>query len=108
MLSAGPKYKEYIKDFNFKANKDTIKNKNNIKILGVILQRDLGWDIEIGTICANLHNRLNNIKKVAQYTNFITRKELIFSIVLGKLQYAMPLYTNINNNLITKIHSDND
>ena len=57
MLSARNKYKDFMKNFSFFANNDMIINSNKIKILGVILEQNLNWDIEIGTLCANLHSR---------------------------------------------------
>ena len=104
MLSARNKYKDFMKNFSFYANNDIIYNTNKMKILGVILEQNLNWDIEIGTLCANLHSRLKNIQNISKYLNFHTRKQFISAIVVGKLQYAIPLYTNINNINILKIH----
>ena len=51
MLSARNKYKDFMKNFSFYANNDIIHTTNKMKILGVILEQNLNWDIEIGTLC---------------------------------------------------------
>jgi len=104
MLSARNKLKNFTKDFTFYAVNDLIKNTNKLKILGVILEQNLGWDLEIGTLCSNLQSRIKNINLISKYLNFHTIKQFVYSLVIGKLQYAIPLYNNIKNTDITKIH----
>lgn len=73
--------------------------------MGVILEQNLGWNIEVGTLFANLHNIIYNIKLISKYLDFTTRKQFIYAIVIGELQHILPLYTNIMNSDIIKLHS---
>ena len=51
-----------------------------------------------------LHNRVYNINKLKQFTNFHTRLQFMNAYVIGKLWYMLPLYTQANNENINKIH----
>ena len=51
-----------------------------------------------------LHNRVYNINKLKQFTNFHTRLQFMNAYVIGKLRYMLPLYTQANNENINKIH----
>ena len=51
-----------------------------------------------------LNNRVYNINKLKQFTNFHTRLQFMNAYVIGKLWYMLPLYTLANNDNINKIH----
>ena len=95
---------DHFKDFAFMAKNYEIKAKNTIKILGVILKKDLKWDSQIGNLCGQLHNRIYNIRKLTPVTTFKIRLNFIKSFVVGKLIYAMPIYMGIPNILMDKFH----
>ena len=59
---------------------------------------------QVGTLCANLHHRIHNIKSISKYTNFSTRYVFVKSIVLGKLNYAIPLLSQCTNKQKQKLH----
>jgi len=61
-------------------------------------------ETQIGKICVNLHHRIYNIKKLTPFTYFSTRLQLIKSMVIGKLIYALPLYMQATTGQINKIH----
>ena len=83
-----------MKNFSFYVNNDIIHNTNEMKMLGVILEQNLNWDIEIGTLCANLYSRLKNIQNISKYLDFHTRKQFIISIVIVNFNMQFP-YTLI-------------
>jgi len=62
MITCKPKFKEHFKNFTFRANDDIIHCKSYIKILGITIRDTLDMKTQIGTICANLHHRIHNIK----------------------------------------------
>ena len=99
-----PKFNTLLKNFYFMANGYTIKPSNTIKILGVYLRNDLKIDTQIGRLCAELHNRLYQLKKLTKFTSFSTRNIFIKSYVIGKLLYAMPLYMSCNALNLEKLH----
>ena len=103
-LNYRPKYSLLLKNFFFMACNDKILPSNSIKILGVYIRSDLKLDTQIGKLCAELHNRIFNLKKLTCYTDFRTRNIFIKSYVMGKLMYAMPLYMSCNVANIEKLH----
>ena len=104
MIVTKPKLRDHFKKFTFMAKNYEIKAKNTIKILGVILKKDLKWDSQIGNLCGQLHNRIYNIRKLTPVTTFKIRLNFIKSFVVGKLIYAMPIYMGIPNILMDKFH----
>ena len=96
---------EYIfKNFSFKAENYIIKRSNVIKILGTYVQSDLKLDREISKLSSNLHNRINNLRQIKEYTDFKTRLSFLNSFVIGKMKYMIPLYMNAPAYEIKKLH----
>ena len=71
----------------------------SIKLLGTFIQSDLKIDKEISNLTLQLHNRIYNLKLVSQYTDFQTRLNFMNSFVVGKLNYMLLFYLNINEGL---------
>ena len=86
------------------AGNDLIKNKTFIKILGFTIRNNLDLTTQIGNVCSNLHYWLHNIKQLTNITNMKTRLVFIKSLVLGKLLYAIPLYTQVTLKQLNMIH----
>jgi len=104
MIGYKNKHKKELENFYFFANNDKIINQKSMKILGFTLRYDNNMDTQIGKTCANLHYRLNNIRKLNVYTSFSSRIVFVKSLVIGKLIYAMPLYTQITKKQLSMIH----
>ena len=104
MICHQPKHNDFLKDFFFMAKDDKIENSNSLKILGFVLRYNLDNETQIGNLCASLHNRLHNIKKLLKYTNFTTRLQFVNAIVIGKLLYSLPIYTQLTKAQLNKIH----
>ena len=74
--------------------------------MGAIIQNNLKLDKEIGKLSSQLHNRIHNIRQITKFTTFTTRLKFLNGLVLGKLIYMIPLYSNIdlvNSNRLHKI-----
>ena len=96
--------KNNFKNFTIKADKYVIKPSNTIKILGTYISNNLKLDTEIGKLCSQLHNRINNLNKVKQYTNFQSRLQFMNAFVIGKLRYMLLIYMGADTQNITKLH----
>jgi len=59
---------------------------------------------QLGTLCANLHQRIHTIRQLTPLTTFHTRLQFIKSLVIGKLSYALPIYTQITQCQTIKLH----
>merc|ERR1712239_47365 len=82
------------------AKRHKAKQVQHLKILGYIIQRNLQNDRQINKTISNINNRLFNIKKLGNKSKVKTRKILVKSIVIGKLNYALQLLSL--NTLIIK------
>merc|ERR1712240_403560 len=104
MLSHRPKFNNMLSNFIFMTGNDLIKNKTCIKILGFTIRNNLDLTTQIGNVCSNLHYRLHNIRQLTNITSMKTRLVFIKSLVLGKLLYAIPLYTQVTLKQLNMIH----
>jgi len=86
------------------ADNDKNVNTTSMKILGYVIGHNLDMTTQICNVCINLHYRLYNIKELTNITNMSTR--LVFGklLVLGKLIYTMPLYTQLTLKQLNIIH----
>ena len=55
-------------------------------------------------MCATLHNKLFELRKLSKYTDFKTRLKFVNAYILGKINYLTPLYLSANKQQIDKIH----
>ena len=98
------KYANLFNNFYFNAKGYKIKPSNTITILGVYLRSHLKLYTQINKLCANLHKRLHELRKLNKFTSFETILLFIKLFVIGKLVYAMPLYLNCSVNNIKTLH----
>merc|ERR1712240_336849 len=103
------KYRKDTKKIRMTASGHKVKQVNKAKILGYTLSNDLKHDKHISTLTANINNRLYNIRKISQNSTIKARNILTKAIVIGKLNYCLPLLCNARkaeiidlNTLITK------
>ena len=64
----------------------------------------MSTDNHINSIIPSLHHRINTIKSIQNVTDEKTRLQLANSIVIGKLNHALPLLTNISAYGKAKLH----
>ena len=98
------KYKQTLNNFHFKAEQFKIFSKNTIKILGFYIQSDLKYETEINKLVSTLHNRINTIRQISKYTDFKTRLKFLNANVMSKLNYMLPFYSSITEELTHKLH----
>ena len=81
-----------------------VQAKFKIKILGTWIQKDLNLDTEINNLSSSLHNRINNVQKIKQFTDFKSRLNFLNAYVIGKLIYMLPIYNSAPEYLKNKLH----
>ena len=94
----------FFKNFTFKAGNDIIKNQTNIKILGTIIQCNLGLEKTVNKLSSELHQKIHQIRTITPYNDFSTRARFLNAFVIGKLNYMTPIYSIGNQNNINKLH----
>ena len=53
---------------------------------------------------SNIYNIIHNLRQINKFTNFNTRQKFINGLVIGKLNYMLPLYANASKLNIQKLH----
>ena len=76
-----------------------------VKILGYTMLNNLHHDKHIANITSNKNHRLFNIKKLTTNTTVKTRKILTKAIVIGKLNYCLPLLCNSRQAQLTQLNT---
>ena len=98
------KYRQTLNNFHFKAEQYKIFSINTIKILGFYIQSDMKLDTEINRLVSTLHNRIKTIRQIKKYTDFQTQLRFLNANVLSKLNYMLPFYSFLNDELVHKLH----
>ena len=98
------KYNNTFKNFYFMAGHDKIIPKSSIKILGTYIDQNLKLDKEVSKLASQIHNRINNVRKLTKFTSFTSRLHLLNAFVIGKINYMIPIYSLCNSQNLNKIH----
>ena len=94
LIVCKPKYRKDTKNIQMMASGHKVKQVNKAKILGYTLSNNLNHDKHISALTANINNRLYNIRKITHNTTFKARNILTKAIVIGKINYCLPLLCN--------------
>merc|ERR1712240_428773 len=82
-----------------------VKQVDKVKILAFQIQSNLHNNAQISKTISNINNILYNIRKLGNQTKFKTRRTLVKSIVIGKLNYVLPLLSNSTKQQLHKLNS---
>ena len=104
LIICNKKLRNQYDKISFEAGNYTIKQDKYIKILGTWLQNNMSLDKQINYMVSKASNRIHQMRKINQYTNFQTRLSIINSIVIGIISYVLPLYFNCNAYQLKKLH----
>ena len=69
------------------------------------MQNNLQHNKHIAQITSNINNRLYNIRKLASNTTIKSRLILTKAIVIGKLNYCLPLLSNATKAQLAKLNT---
>ena len=94
MIACKNRHRKTTMNIQMYADGYKVKQVTQVKILGFIVQSNLHNDKQIGKTISNINNRSYNIKKLGNQTLLKTRTTLVKAIVIGKLNYALPLLSN--------------
>merc|ERR1712240_534225 len=105
MIVCKNKHRKNTKDIQMYADTYKVKQVDKVKILGIQIQSNLHNDAQITRTISKINNRLYNIRKLGNQTKFKTRRTLVKSIVIGKLNYVLPLLSNSTKLQLQKLNS---
>ena len=87
------------------ADDEIIKSVNTIKQLGVNLSQDLSWHKYISILHGELTQRIITLRTVARYASTNLLIQISNGLIMGKINYALALYSGAPVYLQQKIQS---
>ena len=87
------------------SGKHLVKQVDTVKVLGYKIQSNLHNDAQVNKTIADINHRIYNIKKLGNKTKFETRQTLAKAIIIGKLNYTLPLHANSTKLQLQKLNT---
>lgn len=84
-------------------NNQSIKQVNEVKLLGIIIDHPLSWDIHIKRIISKIGNILSVIRRCSKYLTTQTTKQVIQALVLSHMDYCTAVWSNTSLANIRKL-----
>ena len=81
----------------------SIQQKANVKLLGVILDQHLTWIDQINNIIRSTHGTLRVLRKFSRFTSMKVRKTLTEPLTLSKINYCNVVYRQLPKYLINRL-----
>ena len=81
----------------------SIQQKANVKLLGVILDQHLTWIDQINNIIRSTHGTLRVLRKFSRFTPMKVRKTLAEALILSKINYCNVVYGQLPKYLINRL-----
>ena len=105
MIICRKRMQKYTNKTSMKASNYQVKQVKQVKILGYIIQSNLKNKVHINKIISNLTNRIHNIKRLGNKTLTKMRKSLVKALVIGKLNYTLPLLINCTQRQLERLNT---
>ena len=105
MVICKAKHRKNTKNIQIIASGHKVKQVNKVKILGYTMLNNLHHDKHITKVTSNINHRLFNIKKLTPHTTIKSRNILTKAIVIGKLNYCLPLLCNAKKAQLTNLNT---
>ena len=67
---------------------EIIKNSNNKKLLGIILNNRLGFDTHVANICNRVSKKLYALARISQYMNIHKRRMAMKAFIASEFGYC--------------------
>ena len=90
----------YDRSYLMKSNCKSIKQKPTAKLLGITFDFNLIWNEQINIITKSTYGILRVLKSFKRFTPFTTRKCLVESLVLSRINYCNVVYGQMSNYLV--------
>ena len=72
----------------FKIGNDNVQVLSSVKLLGIVLDNKLNFNLHIENICKSASNQLNALVRLKRYLGFAERKVLVNSYILSNFNYC--------------------
>lgn len=97
LLFSTPKLRKLhnLNQISIQANDTILSSVASFKLLGVYFDQSLTWKTQINHLMKECFSKISILKRVKRILPYQTRKYLIQSLVLSKLDYGIQLLSNI-------------
>ena len=85
-----------------RCSRQSIQQKANVKLLGVIFDQHLTWIDQINNIIRSTHGTLRVLRKFSRFTPMKVRKTLAEALILSKINYCNVVYGQLPKYLINR------
>ena len=96
-------HKSSIDSITIKCDTKPLKKVEDMKILGVIFDKNLSWKPQINKIVKESFATLRVLKQIRRLLPFAIRKQLATSLVLSKIDYGNIITNNLPNYLVERL-----
>ena len=106
MISCQPKHENKVKEIEIE-NEDeneNVKQQDQIKVLGYLTNRRGRNDSQVMKLVAETSNIINKAQKTMKYLNMKTRKLLMNSQILSRINYCAPLIAGETEEVKYKVY----
>ena len=86
-----------------RCSRQSIQQKANVKLLGVIFDQHLTWIDQINNIIRSTHGTLRVLRKFSRFTPMKVRKTLAKALILPKINYCNVVYSQLPKYLINRL-----
>ena len=88
--------------FNITVENGCVEGVKNWKVLRVIFDENLSWNVHINEVVRSCLVKLSVLRKLKRYTNHNRRKQLAETLILSKTDYVLPVLSNANKMVINR------
>ena len=85
-------------------NNQTIERVQQCKLLGVVIDEHFELYTHVRNIFKNGYSALKILKKIKRYTSYQTRKHLVESLILSKIDYCNVLFNALPKYQIQRVN----
>ena len=93
----------YFPHLLIRCSRQSIQQKANVKLLGVIFDQHLTWIDQINNIIRSTHGTLRVLRKFSRFTPMKVRKTLAEALILSKINYCNVVYGQLPKYLINRL-----
>ena len=89
--------------YEIHSNGKKIERADSYKILGIIFNYDLSWNLHINHVISTSYSSLRLLSKIKRFTPYNVRKQLAETLVLSRIDYGNAVFYNSPAYLVNRL-----
>ena len=94
---------KHMQELSIHINETKIENVSIQKLLGVYIDHNLTWDVQINKVCNKLNSKLSLLKRLSHFLNEDMKKLFYNSYIMSTFDYCCPVWAKSKQTHIRKI-----